>query len=367
MSQYILILVWIGLTAVAANKLRLKRAELVCGVRVERFPWWFAFVVFVPIIWMAGHRGSFGDTNNYVSIYMNMPNTVTEIPGYIHENITKDAGFYTFIAILKLFIGNSRVFFLTAIAAIQGICVLSVYRKYSCNYICSVFLFLASTDYMSWMFSGIRQFLAVAGIFAATAWMLNKKYVPLLILVLLMSTVHQTALLMIPVILIAQGKAWNWKTLWFIGAVLLSVILVDKFTTLLDTAVAETEQYSHLAGYFTTSHDDGTHPLRAVVYGIPAILAFIGRRQLKSANDPLINLCTNMSIVSLGLYVVSMFTSGVLIGRLPIYTSLYGYILLPWEIKHLFTANSQKFVYFCLIVLYLAFYYYEMHTIWNLL
>lgn len=47
-----------------------------------------------------------------------------------------------------------------------------------------------------------------------------------------------------------------------------------------------------------------------------------------------------MSIVSAGIYLVSMFTSGIYIGRLPIYCSLYSYVLLPWEIKHLF--NEKK-------------------------
>ena len=66
-----------------------------------------------------------------------------------------------------------------------------------------------------------------------------------------------------------------------------------------------------------------------------------------------------MSIISTGLYVVSMFTSGIFIGRLPIYFSLYNYILLPWEIENLFTERSKKLVYIGLIGFYLLFYYAE--------
>ena len=62
MSEYILILVWLGFMAIMANAGAGKRTELVCGEQVQRYSWLFAFVVFVPIIWMAGHRGYIGDS-----------------------------------------------------------------------------------------------------------------------------------------------------------------------------------------------------------------------------------------------------------------------------------------------------------------
>ena len=98
----------------------------------------------------------------------------------------------------------------------HGLSLLFVYRKYSPEYLVSIFLFIASADYISWMFNGIRQFTAVTLIFAATTLILKKKYLPVLLIVLLASTVHQSALLMIPFILIAYGKAWNKKTLLFV-------------------------------------------------------------------------------------------------------------------------------------------------------
>lgn len=59
----------------------------------------------------------------------------------------------------------------------------------------------------------------------------------------------------------------------------------------------------------------------------------------------MVNLAANMSIVTAGLYVVSMFTSGIYIGRMPIYTSLYSYILLPWIFEHAFNERSKKLMY----------------------
>ena len=46
--------------------------------------------------------------------------------------------------------------------------------------------------------------------------------------------------------------------------------------------------------------------------------------------------------------------------------SIFGYILLPWEIDYLYKDNSRISVYFLMIIFYLLFYYYQMHMAWVL-
>lgn len=365
MSEYILILVWIGFVALLANQHNLKKEEIVSGEKVQRFVLWFAFLVFVPVIWMAGHRGRFADTAAYINSFLDMPDSILGMAAYV-AGVAKDKGFYAFSALLKFFVGNNYVIYLTILALIQGISIVTVFRKYSMSYILSIFFFIVSTDYISWMYNGLRQFMAVTIIFAATTLMLKKKYIPLLIVILLASTMHQSALIMIPLVLIAQGEAWNKKTLFFIVLALLAITFVGEFTNILDSALEET-QYVNVVSDFTSSDDDGTNPLRVVIYSIPTILAFLGKKVIQEENNPLINFCTNMSIISAGLYIVSMFTSGIFLGRLPIYASLYGYILLPWEIENLFTHDSKKIVYMGLIGGYLIFYYYQLHFAWGII
>jgi hypothetical protein len=99
---------------------------------------------------------------------------------------------------------------------------------------------------------------------------------------------------------------------------------------------------------------------------MPAVFAFMGRKAIERTNNPLINLCTNMSLITAGLYLISVFTSGIFIGRLPIYASLYGYILLPWEINYMYKDSSRFMVYGLMILFYLVFYYYQMHLAWGL-
>ena len=363
MSKFLLILGWIGLVALVTPMLRVMRTESVLGQRELRYHPWYAVAVVVPVILMAATRGYIADTGMYLRGFEDMPKTLSGIPAYM-STVQKDRGFYFLSAVIKLLVGGNSVLYLFVIAALQCVILALVYRKYSTHYLLSIFLFLASTDYISWMFNGIRQFTAVVLIFAATKFILNKQWLPTVLLILLASTMHQSALLMLLIVLVVQGRAWNVKTLCFLLAILLSVLYVELFTTLLDAAMQET-QYESMVTDWNEWGDDGTNEMRVLVYSAPAVLSLLGLRYIRAANDPLIDLCANMSIVSMGLYIISMFTSGIFMGRLPIYASLYNYILLPWQIEHMFNERSAQILRMAMIGAYLLFYYYQMHFVWG--
>ena len=358
MSNYYLILVWVAVAWMIGLCTKVQRTEYVCGEKVQRYcPLW-AFLIYLPLVIWSGFRGYVGDTGAYMEMFREIPSGLRNIPSYM-DTIEKDKGFYLFSAVIKNLISDNVNIYFIILALIQVALLIKVYRKYSSNYIVTFFLFIASTDYISWMFNGIRQFTAVTITFFAFEYILKKKYVPAVLIVLFAALFHGSALLVLPFIFIAQGQAWNKKTILFIIAVIVAVMFIGKFTDILDTLLAET-QYKNVVSDWQEWQDDGTNIIRVLVYAIPSILYLVGLRFIKYADDPVINLCTNMSIASVGFYVVSMFTSGIFIGRLPIYFSLYGYILLPWEIEHMFSEKSIKLVYLAMIAGYLGFYMYSI-------
>jgi transmembrane protein EpsG len=346
--------------AVIGGTGRFTRVELVNGCEECRYSRIFVFIAFVPIILMAAFRGYFADTSAYIINYQGLPTSISQAGTYL-ASVTKDKGFTIFSILIKILVGNNYVPYLMIIAFLQGISLIVFFRKYSSDFIFSVFLFIASTDYISWMYNGIRQFTAVTIILFATPFILKKKFIPAILIILFASTIHQSALIMILLIFIAQGEAWNKKTIAFIVAALLAVAFVGQFTSLLDE-VLSTTQYVNVVSDYTSWNDDGTNPLRVAVYSVPALLSFIGRKRIQCEGNALINLCANMSIISMGIYLVSMVTSGIFIGRLPIYCSLFGYVLLPWEIENLFSPASQKIMKAYTVLAYLVFYYYQMHV-----
>lgn len=364
MSKYVLIMAWLGIMALVQMFIKCYREENVFGVWEIRALPVFGIIVLLPIIWIAASRGTMMDTHMYLLGFRSMPASFSGVEDYL-AHIEKDKGFSLLSVLIKIIFGSNEVVYLLILALMQGISLFWVYRKYSESYLMSIFLFMASTDFISWMCNGLRQFVAVTTIFFVTTLIIKKKYLPVIIVILLASTFHGTAIMMLPLVFIAQGKAWNKRTILFTVAALLMVAYVDQFTNILDSALYDT-QYANVVSDWTSFNDDGTNPVRVLVYAAPTILAVIGRGYIKNEDDPVMNFCVNMSMISTGLYVVSMVTSGIFIGRLPIYASLYNYILLPWEINHFFSEKSARAVKIFVVIFYLAFYYYQMHLGWGL-
>lgn len=363
-NQYILILVWIGVMALIQGSYYRQEYNELTGEWDWRVGTMFAIVVMAPVIWMAANRVWIGDSLLYAQTFHGIPNSWQELPQYF-VTIKKDPGYYFSIAVLKQIIGDNTFRFFLCMAGLHGLVLAAIYRKYSQNYVLSVFLFLAATDYISWMFNGIRQFTAVVIIFAASPLLFKRKYIRLLFCVLIASFFHQSALIMVPIVFIAQGQAWNKKTIFLLAGAVLAVVFVGRFTGLLDDALSNT-QYANVISDYTAWNDNGTNPLRVLVYCVPAIISFVKRTQIRQMDDALINVCVNMSVATAGIYLVSMVTSGIFIGRLPIYCSLYNYILLPWEVNTLFQRDNSKLIKIAMIFGYLVFYYYQMHVIFRL-
>lgn len=366
MSQYGLILIWLLVVYFLSHVISVYEEIYVLGRQERRVTAGFAVFTMIPLIWWAATRPLyFGDSDAYMRMFRVLPDTISAIPSYI-AGVEKDKGFSVLSILIKCIVGQRYELYFAALAAIQGICVALVFRKYSPNFVFAFFMFVATTDYLSWMHNGVRQFTAVALIFAATEFMLKKKYVPLIAVILLASTIHGSALLMIPIVFIVQGKSWNKKTILAILFFLVAIAFVDWFTTLLDTLLSDT-QYTNVVSDWQASNDDGTNPIRVLVYAIPTILSLIGIRYIRAAKDPIIDLACNMGILSTLLYCLSAVTSGIFIGRLPIYCSIYATaILLPWELDHMFTKESARLLKLGLVVCFLAFYYYQVYLSWGL-
>ena len=342
-----------------------RQREQICGQIEYRWHWLPAVGLMLPYWVWATWREWFGDTEMYRKSFLEAPDSLAELGTYLAE-IEKDKGYYTLAAVFKLLISHSDIVFFGFIAAVQIWAMVKIFRRYSSNYWVSVFLFIVSTDYLSWMQNGMRQFLATTIIFAAFGLMLHRRWLPLILVILLASTIHGSALIMLPIVFIVQGKALNWKTVWTVAAMLLVVLMIDRFTPFLNDLLAET-QYNDMINNEIWVVDDGTNIIRVLVYSVPALLAIVGRKYVWAADDPVINLCVNCSLITMGIYLVASVSSGIYIGRLPIYTTLMGYISMPWLIDHMFERRSAQLVNGMMVLFFIAFFYFQMHFTWAML
>lgn len=365
--QYILAILWMAIMALFGYAGGMHRRERVLGRVERRATWIYAFLTILPLIIFAAVRMlDFGDGYAYWVGYREIPDSFEGKLQYIREG-SKDQGYYALEALISFIFPRNRTGYFAVIAAIQLFCLAKTYRRYSCDFWLAMFVFVASTDYLSWVQNGMRQFVAAAVTFAAAGLLFKKKLILYSIVVLIASTFHKSALLLIPIGFIVQGKAWNWKTLIVIFFTVLAIAFVGTFTNLLGSALEDT-QYSNVVFDMTYYQDDGTNPLRVLVYSVPTLISLLGYRHIKQTDEREIHIACNMGIVSTALYFISMVTSGILIGRLPIYCSLYATgILLPWELKHMFTRSFGRLMRTATIICYLLFYVFQIHYVWGMI
>ena len=311
--------------------------------RKERVRWKIlpAILLVLPYIIWAGFRGvGFGDTYAYQQAFLKAPTSFGGVGEYLSQ-YSKDQGFYFFNALVKIILCQSpEVYFFASgghSAAHHRVRLPPSERRLLAEH----FLFVASTDYVSWMFNGIRQFMAAVIIFGATELIIRKKYIPSVLLILLASTMHQSALIMLPVIFLIQGKAFNKKTVICVLLSVTALTFIDQFTDFLSSALADT-QYKNVVSDWKSFNDDGTNPLRVLVYAMPTLIGLYGYRKIRAADDPIINLGIGAGLISTCISILSMATSGIFLGRLPIYVSLWSnLIVLPWEIKNVFPKKRR--------------------------
>ena len=363
MTIYVFMLIWVIIFGILANA----TSKTVCVdsenmIYEQRVNLFFALITFSVIIFFASLRSSVADTGAYISMFKSYPSDLSQIDGLLNGVAKRYPGFLVLTVLLRKFTSDYNVWF-TIIAVISGICVMIPLYKYSSNFGVSAFLFMASCQF-SWMFNGMRQFLVASIIFACTGLVLRRKFIPYAIIVCILSTIHISALILIPMYFIVTGEPWNKRTMLFIGAIILAILFTSKFTGMLEDVVENTDYATSMEEF--KESDDGTSIMRIAVESVPVIIAFVYRNRIKDKLTPIIKLSINMSLVASGLYVISKIArSGIMLGRLPIYFSMYNLILLPWLIKNIFNKEEKRLVYYLMIVLYIAFFYYQMVITWN--
>lgn len=354
MEIYLFMLFWVIIGGFL-SKITSKDICVSEGIYEERPNIIIAFLTFSIIIFFASYRTNVADTRTYIESFQNLQR--------VGKN-TRGPGFEYISLLVKTYISDNPTVWLSIIAIITGIAIMYTLYKYSCSYGLSMFLFMVTCQF-TWMFNGMRQFLAAAILFSCTKLILENRLIEYMIIVLIMSTIHQSALILIPVYFIVKGEPWDKMSMLFLFVIILIAIFTEPFLDLLYGAVENTNYQTSMYEFRET--DDGTNIVRVLVESVPTIIAFLYRNKIKDIATPVIKLSINMSFISSGLYMISKIArSGIMLGRMPIYFSLYNLILLPWLVKNVFDdKNDRRLIYFLMVFFYLLFFYYQMCIAWG--
>lgn len=308
-----------------------------------------AVMTFAYMCFWIGMRTAFGDTPAYVVSYIDFSSTWENL-GIVLEEQGKGFGFSILMWLFKFLVSENFQTWFMFLALISCGCVMYSFRKFSPLFFFTTLVYILSCSF-AWAMNGIRQYLCVTVLFACAPLLIRKKWVPLILITLILSTIHQTCLIMLPIFFVVHTKPWSkWMLLSLAGTLTLCSwpgLIADSADVILQHS-----DYSNLSDSFGS----GVNPIRTAFFSIPAILAIIYRKQLAALKSPIVDICINMSIITACLYCIGSVTSGIMMGRLPIYCQLYSYILVAYVMKEAFRPGIRQIAIASYLVLFYIFF-----------
>lgn len=376
MGLWIIVLLWVLLVNALLKTSASKAVTINNNYEIIQYSKSFAIIIFtVPFIVVAS-RIQFVDTDGYISAFEGLK---ADFSSLSDTNVTGYELFRFFQIFVKSFISSDPQIYLAIIALIQTVLLIITLRKYSCNFFYSVFLFVASGMMLSWMCNGMRQFLAAVILFAFTFILLKKKWYLYVAVALLMmgfspickflgittipwflGGIHQSVFIIIVALPFVYGKPLNIR-IWILAFAVIILALIGQLNNIIELFSSNT---SYAADMKYVNQDTGLHPLRFLVSLVPVVMVLIRRKEvLKEETPGIIKLSVNMSVISSALYFAAMLTSGIFVGRLPIYFELYNLILFPWIIDRLY-FDYKRVIMPAFFLMYIAYYIYQIIA-WN--
>ena len=310
--------------------------------------WWiFTAAVILIFILVAGLRNNIGDTEQYVHSY----NLLNEFTGFSDD--AKDKGF-TIFQLFLYNISNDPQFFIfvtSLITQLFNVITLAIYKSY---FELEVYMYITSGCFLVSM-NGIRQAMVGAILFFSSRLIIKGKFIPYAIIVAILSTMHSSAMIMIPVYFVVREEAWSKRTkiiigLSAIGFLFFYELMPAVFDAMGDSSYTEYEELMLSGG-------GGSSFMRVIVNAVPVVMAYIFRDKLKES-WPESNVFVNMSLINLIFITFALYNW--IFARFQIYFQLYNFVLLPYMIKNCFERRQERdFVYYCFIICYFIFFYYE--------
>lgn len=301
------------------------------------------FLCGLVLMFVAGFRWKVGtDFGNYMLMYERVKSTWFDLLMLFDE-----PGIGIIAKVGSLFYDHPISMFILASIVTVSLYVITI-KKYSYNFQLSILLYIFVGAWHG-AFNGIRQYLAAAVLFAGHRFIYEKKIWKYVLVVLVAMMFHRTAIVMLPVYFLANGKL----SIKNIGIVVVSVVAIRySYDNLLSVMSffkgTDQSQYAYM-----TSDVNG---LRVAVAFAPLLIALLATR-----TGILHNKETQFYVMLLIINAGFMFgTSGsAYLARVGIYTEMYATLAFPRIIQCL-DEKSKKLMVMLIYVLYFVFWFYEL-------
>lgn len=265
------------------------------------------------------------------------------------KNDYSDPGFTIFSLACEALFGNTNGAITIGAAIFTTALFVFTLAKHGENFPMSIFLFVFVGCFLG-AFNGVRQYLATAILFAGYPFIINKKPIKWVVVVLIASSVHITAILMFFVYFICNLKC-NWKLV--LGYFLIAVILLFAYELLFNLIGNLKQDKIDTSDVYMRS---SVNIVRIAVQCVPTLLFFFVDKE-KINNDPESRFLFNICLLNGALAIAAM--NSPYLSRFWIYTSCFQILMYPKIFNKMRNDNKSLFT-ILLLVCYAAFWGYEV-------
>lgn len=315
--------------------------------------WVSIILVTIPLVCVEGFRYGVGtDFGNYYGMFKQMPAyKFIDIFDLTTMKLGNTERGFTFLIWLIGKINSNPQFIVFITSLINILFVVYTLKKYSESYTFSIYLYITTMIYYS-PFNALRQWIASVFLFWAIKYIIEGKWKKYLFCVLLASTIHISATIMLPMYWMTRAKPFAKKTIFIIVAFILLSIFLGPFLGQFEE-ITEGTRYSAYSSI--SENDNGVNILRIAVAAVPVIISFIFYKRFKEDKEA--NILINYSI--LNLLTLALSRRVTLIARFCMYFELYNLLLYPKFLKlfkrdekyiFIFAVAVCFFIYMCLLL-----------------
>lgn len=323
---------------------------------------YIAMIVCIAMICIAGLRRGYIDTRAYRRSFEAL--SVSQVLNWdFIRSQSNGWGFAVVSAVIKLFVKDSQVFLFTMSLVTVGLLFWGIVRSVP-NYDVGIFLLITTGCFLDTM-NGVRQYLVSAVLFYFLPQFLQKrKFLSYTLLVLVMSSIHSSAILFIPLYFLANRKPWSGYTALLVAVGVIAYVFFNSgightIAELLDGTI-----YGSAYGNQLEEGNTSTNVFRVIVAAVPVVMAFVSHGG-KWAGNPMYNIAFNLSVINILTWLFS--TKVLYFYRLAMYFSPYMILLLCFELDAIRSFKNKRTLTVVAIICYLIFHMYSIYTMGDIL
>lgn len=315
------------------------------------------FFLIIIIGWLSAFmflRTSYNDTGNYIFEWNRITVSLDE---FLASGELKKLGsnplYDLYRTVLHEITDNYHVFFFFP-AVLSCIGSVKLIKRFSIDPVFSLVVFFSIGTYIMYM-AAMKQCFAIAILFFALPYAIDRKYVRYCLLVLFAMLFHTHAFIFLAVPLLFR-KPWR-KFTWLVFIAAIAAMATYNFTFghLMDFALSIGVNVAD----FEVFDGHSIHPIRIVVYAIPAVLSFFFRNRLYHDSSRVENLFANMSIYAVFILMIGLIQGANLFARMAAYYEIALCISFPWMINKIFDKKSAQLLSAVGIVCFFGYFLYE--------